>query len=319
MAEETDIHVQALSEAQKQMYDSRFDAALETIQPVLEASPDHVDALYMRAVCARYLKRHDAARAALDRIKRTALDFGRAFQEEGHLLRALGETDGALRAYQRARRFNPALVASWHAQAKLLATSGRRAEAEMAKAQANRIEALPRDLVSVTRLLHEGRLLKAEQACRAFLQKTPHHVEAMRLLAEIGSRFGVLEDADFLLESALAFEPDNTQLRLDHIQVLRKRQKFTAALEQAKYLHDSDPDNPVFKSHYAIECMQTGSFDAALRQFDEILAALPDDPATLTSRGHALKTLGRQDAAVAIGPHWSANAIMAMRGTVWPI
>ena len=109
----------------------------------------------------------------------------------------------------------------------------------------------------------------------------------------------MLEDADFLLESALAFEPDNTQLRLDHIQVLRKRQKFTAALEQAKYLHDSDPDNPVFKSHYAIECMQTGSFDAALRQFDEILAALPDDPATLTSRGHALKTLGRQDAAVA--------------------
>ncbi|RKQ96094.1 tetratricopeptide repeat protein [Maricaulis maris] len=299
MAEETDIHVQALSTAQKQMYDSRFEAALETIRPVLDASPDHADALYMQAVCARYLKRYDEAREALDRIKRTAPDFGRAFQEEGHLLRAIGDNHRALTAYQRACRFNPALVASWQAQADLLQTAGRPAEAGNATAQAERITALPRELVSVTHLLHEGKLLKAEKLCRAFLQKTPHHVEAMRLLAELGNRFGVLEDADFLLESAIGFEPGNTQLRLDHIQVLRKRQKFTAALEQAKHLYDSDPDNPVFKSHYAIECMQTGSYDAALRLFDEILDTLPNDPATLTSRGHALKTLGRQDEAIA--------------------
>lgn len=298
MAEETDIHVQALTAAQKQMYEGRFDAARETVQAVLDSSPDHADALYVQAVCDRYLKRYDGARDALDRIKRVTPDFGRAYQEEGHLLRAVGEDRRALIAYQRACRFNPALIASWQAQSDLLQAAGRPAEARGAMAQAERISALPRELVSVTHLLHEGKLLKAEQLCRAFLQKTPHHVEAMRLLAEIGSRFGILEDADFLLESAIGFEPDNTQLRLDYIQILRKRQKFTAALEQARYLYNSDPASPVFKSHYAIECMQTGSYDDALRLFDEILDALPADPATLTSRGHALKTLGRQEEAI---------------------
>ncbi|WP_203291557.1 sulfotransferase [Maricaulis parjimensis] len=299
MSEDTDSHVQALSEAQKQMYESRFEAALETIRPVLDAAPDHTDALYMQAVCCRYLKRFDAARDALDRIKRTAPDFGRAFQEEGHLLRELGETGRAIIAYQRACQFNPALVASWRAQAELLNAAGRAAEARGASAQAERIAALPRELISVTHLLYEGKLLKAEKLCRAFLQKFPHHVEAMRLLAELGNRFGVLEDADFLLESAIEFEPDNTQLRLDHIQILRKRQKFEAALAQAKHLYDTDPDNPLFQSHYAIESMQTGDYQRALDLFDRVLKHLPEDPATHTSRGHALKTLGRQDKAVA--------------------
>ncbi|WP_323760398.1 tetratricopeptide repeat-containing sulfotransferase family protein [Maricaulis sp.] len=315
MAEETDIHVQALKTAQQQMYEGRFDAARDALQPVLDASPDHADALYMQAVCARYLKRHDEARDALEHVKRVSPDFGRAYQEEGHLLRALGEDARALIAYQRACRFNPALVASWQAQSELLQSAGRPAEAGGAAAQAERINALPRDLVSVTHLLHEGKLLKAEQLCRAFLQKTPHHVEAMRLLAEIGSRFGVLEDADFLLESAIGFEPDNTQLRLDYIQILRKRQKFTAALDQARQLWDGDRGNPVFKSHYAIECMQTGSYDEALTLFGEILETLPGDPATLTSRGHALKTLGQHEEAVA--SYRAAFAAKPDHGDAW--
>lgn len=298
MSEDTDSHVQALNSAQKQMYENRFEAALDTLRPVLEAAPDHTDALYMQAVSCRYLKRFDEARAALDRIKRTTPDFGRAFQEEGHLLRQLDEPARALTAYQRACQFNPALVASWRAQAELLQAAGRAAEAAAALAQAERISALPRELVSVTHLLHEGKLLKAERLCRAFLQKTPHHVEAMRLLAELGNRFGVLEDADFLLESAIEFEPGNTQLRLDFIQVLRKRQKFEAALAQARHLYEAEPDNPLFQSHYAIESMQTGDYQRALDLFDQVLERLPEDPATHTSRGHALKTLGRQDEAV---------------------
>ena len=39
-------------------------------------------------------------------------------------------------------------------------------------------------------------------------------------------RLGVLDDAEFLLEAALRFEPDNMLTRIDYIQALRKRQKF---------------------------------------------------------------------------------------------
>ena len=81
--------------------------------------------------------------------------------------------------------------------------------------------------------------------------------------------------------------------------MLRKQQKFIAALGEAEALYARDENNPLFVSHYAIECMQTGDFQKALSLFDKLLEKLPDDPITLTSRGHALKTAGRQDGAIA--------------------
>ena len=183
------------------------------------------------------------------------------------------------------------------------------------RAQAQRLQTLPRELLAVTNHIHEGRIFRAEEIVRAFLQRNPTHVEGMRLLADIGSRLGVHEDADFLLESAIELEPDNIQLRLDYIQVLRKRQKFSAALEQAKALMARDPGNPVFQSHYAIESMQAGDYETALETFEQVLKALPDDPATLVSRGHALKTYGRTVDAIA--SYQSATKVSPGQGDAW--
>jgi tetratricopeptide (TPR) repeat protein len=85
---------------------------------------------------------------------------------------------------------------------------------------------------------------------------------------------------------------------MDYIQTLRKRQKFEKALAEAKTLLDTSPDNVQFQSLYAIEAMQTGDYDTALALFDEVLSRVPGDANTLTSKGHALKTCGRLDAAV---------------------
>ncbi len=276
----------------------RFDGACALLAPLLDGTADAVDALYMSAVCERYLKHPEKAAAHLQKLKTVSPDFGRAFQEEGHLARSLGDTKTALSAYERAVRSNPGLEASWRAQEDLLREAGRSAEAAQAKRQADRLAALPRELLAVTNFIHEGKYLKAEHLCRRFLQQHPRHVEGMRLLADVGARLGVLDDADFLLESAIEFEPDNIQLRLDYIQLLRKRQKFQAALDQAKALYDREPENPLFQSHYAIESLQTGDFEKALTLFDNVLETVPNDPATLTSRGHALKTWGRQEEAI---------------------
>ena len=67
-----------------------------------------------------------------------------------------------------------------------------------------------------------------------------------------GAALGVLDDAEFLLERAIKLAPDNTQLRIDYIQVLRKRQKFAAARSEAHALLQRAPDNPQFLSLYAI-------------------------------------------------------------------
>lgn len=313
-----------LSTARQHMKSGAFAPALTTLKSFLNESPltdnpGQTDALYMAAVCARYQNDAAAAHDYLGQLKQLAPDYGRAFQEEGHLALSLNDSDAALRAFDMATRYNPSLLASWTAQLTLHQAANRPAEAAQAQAQITRLQTLPRELLAVTNHLYEGRVLRAEAIARAFLLKNPRHIEGMRLLADIGTRLGVHDDAIFLLETAIAIDPDNIQLRIDIIQVLRKRQRFTEALAQSRQLYEKDPGNPTFQSLHAIESMQLGDYDAALALFDQVLATLPNDPATLTSKGHALKTYGKTQDAIAAyqlavkadpmaGDAWSALA-----------
>ena len=288
-----------LREAQRSLYQNKVGDALKIAEDVLAQSPDHAEALYIKAVSLRYLKKPDAASGVLDTLISYEPEFGRAHQEKAHLLLAAGDKAAALASYRLACANNPALLASWKMQAALLTELGRADEAKAVNAQALRLAHLPKDLLAVSHLIHEHKLLKAEKLCRKFLLANPHHIEAMRLLADIGLRLSAFEEAEFLLESALEFAPDNVQIRLDYIAALRKRQKYGKALVQAQTLQESDPENPVFQSHYATTCLQADDLETALRMFDKVLEKLPEDAATLTSKGHVLKTIGRQEAAIA--------------------
>jgi tetratricopeptide (TPR) repeat protein len=280
-----------LGSIQEMVVAKRFDDALTDLAEIFRAEPDNPDALYMAAVCCRYTHDFKSALEHIGKLKTISPEHGRAHQEEGHTYRDMGHPDDALLAYSRACRFNPALTASWRGQLEILRRKGLDRQAAQVTAQIEALQALPRPLLAALDLI-------GQRKCRQFLRKVPHHVEGMRLLADIGVRLGVLEDAEFLLESALKFEPDNARVRIDYIQALRKRQKFAAALEQARLLLATAPDNPQFKSLFAIESMQTGDYETALSTFDEILAQLPADPVTLTSKGHALKTCGDYEDAV---------------------
>ncbi|MGB3796403.1 MAG: sulfotransferase [Alteraurantiacibacter sp.] len=304
-------HGEQLTLAQKSLQAGDFAHGLELAQRVLEAAPGEGEALYMAAVALRYLKRPQEAGDMLARLHAAMPEFGRAWQEAGHLARAQGNASAAIAAYQRATRFNPALDASWRALVELQ----QGAAARGAQAQVDRIARLPRELVAATHHLHEGRILRAEEICRHFLRTNPQNVEGMRLLAQIGIKLGILDDAEFLLESARVFEPANVQVHLDYIDALRRRQKFDRARGEAEDLYQTDPANPLFQSHLAIESMQTGDYDRAFALFEQVLEKVPGDPATLTSRGHALKTTGQGEEAVA--SYRAAFATKPDHGDAW--
>ena len=299
MAVKEDQRADQLQQAQKLLQSGDFAGGLALAKGILALTPADIEALYLAAVAARYLKQYDDAAGFLSGLHAVAPEYGRAWQEAGHLARAQGDGEHALEAFGRAARFNPALESSWRMQAELLRASGRLEKAKNATAQADRLKSMPRELLAATNHLHEGRLLRAEEFCRHFLRQNPKHVEGMRLLAQIGIKLGILDDAEFLLESARSFDPDNVQIRLDYIDALRRRQKFAKAKDEAEALYALDPDSPLFQSHLAIESMQTGEYDRAFSLFDKVLTKMPGDAATLTSRGHALKTVGKQDDAIA--------------------
>ncbi|MFT6016687.1 MAG: tetratricopeptide (TPR) repeat protein [Candidatus Azotimanducaceae bacterium] len=252
----------------------------------------------MQAVCLRYLGQYEQAISTLGILQNKFPLFSRAFQEEGHLQIARIDPDSALKAYQHATRLNPALLASWKGQLALLLQQGNHSAANQIRPQLERLGQLPGPLLAVMDLASQGKLIRAEDLCRQFLQKAPKHIEGMRLLADIGVKLGVLDDAEFLLESAVMFAPEHSQARIDYIEVLRRRQKFETALAEATKLLTTNPVNPQFQSLYAIVCMQTGDYEKALEFFDRILEVVPTDPGTLTSKGHALKTIGKSNEAI---------------------
>ena len=201
--------------------------------------------------------------------------------------------DAARNAYQRAVELNRALAASWRELAKIHKSQGDDKLFGIANAEFERLSALPAELVTVTSLIQENKLYHAEQLCREYLKKTPHQVEAMRLLAMIGVQLFVYDDAEFLLESCVELQPDYWLARLDYVNVLHKRQKYEKALEQAVILRETYPDNYVFDLTYANQSVAVGNFDEALKIYDHVIAAHPDFSQTYLSRGHALKTVGR--------------------------
>ena len=236
--------------------------------------------------------------AVLDKLIQLHPRHGRAFQERGHILRAEGNAQGALAAFGRATEENPSLHVSWRGQAEILLAAGRIKEAERIKPHIQRLVNMPKPLIYALDMLSQGSIAKAEQACREFLGENPHHVEAMRLLAQIAVQMNVFDEAEFLLESAVLFEPEDIPLKTDYINVLRKRQKLVEAREHALELFENDKESLYFKSQYAVISMQLGDYETALTLFDELLTAMPGEPVTLTSKGHALKTVGDTDAAI---------------------
>lgn len=292
---------QDLSEIQKLVSAGELPSALEQLKALPEEVRGTTDVLYMSAVCCRHMGQLPEADELLQQLLLAAPEFSRGHQELGHLRKVQGRPRDALAAYIRACRINPALEASWRSQLEILegASGGdTRQRRQQVSAQLDYLHSLPPHLLAANDMFHEGKILKAETLCRRFLQSNPKNIDGMRLLAEIGVRLGVMEDAEFLLESAAEFEPGNQQVRLDYVQILQKRQRFGRAHEESARLLEGAPGNPQFQSLHAIQCMQIGDYDSALATFDEVLKILPNDPTTYVSRGHALKTSGNTEAAI---------------------
>ena len=260
--------------------------------------PHNRDVLYMVAVAQRYLKRHADALRTLSRLQAAHPGYSRLYQERGHCCAASGDPAAALGAYLQAVNLNAALPASWQALSVLYHASGRPAEAKMAAAHVAKLRQLQPDVVTASSLFADGEVHEAERVIRAFLKQHPRDVEGMRLLARIGMQLDVLDDAEFLLESVLAFSPDYHPARYDYVRVLLQRHRNARALAEAKILLRAEPDNRDFRAVYATACLALSDYEAAIRTYRQLLREAPAAADLHLSIGHALKTMGRQQEAI---------------------
>lgn len=284
--------------AKEKLAAGEISAASALLSRQLTETPQDRETRYYYCVCLRYLKKLDAAKIALENLNVDFPRYARGHQEMGYTLMALNQTQHAISAFRTAVTLNDALLGSWRALAELTNQEAYPVIQQEAAQQIENLEALPKALLQVRDLINEGRLAGAEQLCRLFLRRNPKHVEGMRLLAYLGVQTEVLDDAEILLENAVAFEPENLLARYDYMGVLYKRQKYEQAFQEAKFLLNQDPNNVRHQTAYANQCVAIGRFEEAIKIYEQVTPKVPDPAQVHLLRGHALKTIDKSELAI---------------------
>ena len=262
------------------------------IDDLVARKREKIEILYLAACCARYLDQPVVAHAHLADILAIEPFFGRAFLEQGHLYRAEGKAREALSCYQRASEANPALLAAWRHQVSILKANEVTPLLDWAKLQLDYHQALPPPILRAKHLLFEGRLAKAEALCKSFMQENPLHVDGMRLLADIFTRFGANEEAEQLLAAAINLRPEDSNLRIDYLLILRKQQKFALSNALCDELLATAPDNRAFRFQKAVEDMQAGNTEAARASTQQLIIDEPNNAGLHVLLGHLNKASG---------------------------
>jgi tetratricopeptide (TPR) repeat protein len=280
------------------MEQRQFVTALAAAEALAAEYPRSRDALYMVAVCQRYLDRIPDALATLARLEKWHPKFSRLFQERGYCHVALREAEPAIQSFVRAVNLNHALAASWKALQTLFRMTEQAQSAANADSHVAKLAELPPQIVTATGMLEDGELLAAEKIVRDYLLKHGNDVEAMRLLAKIGLELDVLDDAELLLESVLLLAPDYNAARYDYARVLLERHKHAPARAELDKLLQTEPNNRSYLTSYATACAGLGEHERAIALYRKLLVETPQAEELLLSIGHAQKTLGRSSEAI---------------------
>ena len=257
-----------------------------------------LDYFFLKSVAHRYLNKHSEALILLSEVNKISPTHGRSYQEFGHNYVKLNNKDMALKSYSRAVRYNPALQASWLGILGL--GNADKSLIKLADKNIIYLKNLPPELKSVLSFIHEGKLKKADDLCRFFLINSPHHIEAMKLLAIICKKLHVYDDSEFLLESCLEFDPDNIDIKIEYIDTLLKRQKYAIALDSAKDLYKKNPDDLSCMSIMAITFQQTDKQSEAKTLYKKILDIDPNNYQSMVSIGHLYKNIGNIDKSISM-------------------
>jgi|TARA_B110000114_G_scaffold47269_1_gene50125 tetratricopeptide (TPR) repeat protein len=262
------------------------------INTVLVDSPENSDGLYTFAVIQRLKKNHLEALEILDKVLQQQPNLARAYQERALNELSLNKPMRAGRALESAVALDPSLLKSWQLLVPLYNASGS-SKAGDAQQQVEFLETLPSELLTAISFLSADRLLEAEKVCRSFLMKNKTHIEGMRLLAEIATRNNILEDAEFLLESIIAFEPDHLDANIQYAYILLRRQRFHRAYDQAKKVFDNHPEaKSRTQQVYASACFGVGRSEEAIKQYLEMIESDPSNAQLFVSLGHIHNTQG---------------------------
>ncbi|HVR82232.1 MAG TPA: sulfotransferase [Luteimonas sp.] len=273
--------------------------AAEQASEILRVVADQPMAWLLLGVshCAR----GDAAQAVeiLGRLTHAQPNWARAQLELGIALGRAGRGEEAVAALRCALALKPDLPQAWLALGDHLTAMGDAEGADAAYACHIKFSTRDPALLAAANALCENHIPEAEALLREHLKQAPTDVAAIRMLAEVAARLGRDDDAEHLLARCLELAPGFHAARQNHALVLNRCNRPEEALAEVETLLAIEPGNPGYRNLKAVILCRLGDYAPAIGLYDGILAEYPRHPKIWMSYGHALKTAGSQDRAIA--------------------
>jgi len=217
----------------------------------------------------------------------------------GMALATTGRGQEAIDALHRALALNPELPQAWRALGDHLMAAGDQEAADAAYASHVRHSTHDPRLLEAAIALAEDRIPTAERLLRQQLKQAPTDVAAIRMFAEVAARLGRNEDALHLLERCLELAPGFHTARQNYALLLHRSNQPEAALVEIERLLAPDPDHLGNRNLKAVVLCRIGDYEPALRIYAELLEHYPRHAKVWVSYGHALKTAGHTERAIA--------------------
>ena len=288
----------AIKNALKLLAEGSSKLAREQADEILRHYPDEINSLYVVAATLRAEGKLEAALQCSQGLVQRAPDFALAQQELGFCYAAAGDLYAAIEALQAAVGIQPKLPASWRLMGELFLADGDEDSATEATNQHLLASSVDTDLIAAVKHFRARRIGQAEQLCRERLKVDPNNITAIRLLAEIGLKIGMLDDAENLLRRCLELAPDFRLARLNYAQVLGKREKLEEALVQVGQLLEAEPNKFTLMILKGSILIKMGDFERVLPLYEYMLKHFPGRPMITLVYGHALRTVGEQEKAI---------------------
>ncbi len=272
--------------------------AEQRARAVLKLSPHDPRALLILASARRRLGDCPGARTLLEPLAKAHNGAARTHYELGLARAGSGDAKGGAAALRHAVSLNRDFPEAWRALGDQLFKAGDVQGADAAFAEHRRATLHDPRLKAVSDALAAEAPEQAEAMLRSHLARMPEDAAALQLLGETLGLLSRSAEAEAVLRHALDLEPAFDGARFTLASVLFQQQKATDALPHLERLLARDPADPAYRNLFAACLSLVGDLGEVDRLYRGLLADFPDQPRIWLNHGHALRTVGRFEAAV---------------------
>ena len=279
----------------------KFDLAVEFISKALDAQP--TNPLYLNNLGNALKEQRKLDEAVANYRKALALkpDYAMVHSNLGIALKELGRLDEAIASYRAALSIKPDYVRVHNSLGIALQEQGSPDAAIASYRMALSFKADDAMAYNNLGVVHkeQGRLDEAIASYRQALAFSPNDAETHNNLGNVLKEQGQLDEAVVSLRVALALKPDHAMANNNLANTLKEQGKIEEAIAAYRKALSLKPDNTTALNNLGNALLDQGWIDDAVATYRRALTFKPDDADTHSNLGNALNEQGKLDEALA--------------------